>query len=484
MTASLIFEFNPGASRALKPSDREQPMRILVMGDFSGRASRGVEDSAGLATRSIVRIDLDNFERAPARVGCALNVALDGPQAAPIRIDMREFDDLHPDRLYRQPGLFAAIAGLRAQLADPSGFEQAAAQLGVGAAASPDQAGTTAKAGADSPFAQLLGGQSPSRTGGQQDGLASFIKGVVGSIAITDPRHALAEARLDAMSSERMRALLHDPSFRDLEAAWRGLHLLVTSLELDEQLQVHLLDASKAELQADLEAAGADLEASNLYRLLVDQPNLAPDGEPWSLLVGDYRFDDGTDDVAMLAAFGAIARRAGAPLLAAAADPRGAAGSDGAARWTQLRRSEQARWIGLATPGLLLRLPYGRKTDPIEAFAFEELDGPPAHDDYLWGNPAFGCALLLGRAFEQDRWDMAPGDELDIADLPAHTCERDGEAQLQACGGAWLSERDGDAMLRDGVMPLLSFKNRNAVRLLRFQSIADPAQALAGPWQG
>jgi hypothetical protein len=31
-------------------------------------------------------------------------------------------------------------------------------------------------------------------------------------------------------------------------------------------------------------------------------------------------------------------------------------------------------------------------------------------------------------------------------------------------------------------MPLLSFKSRNAVRLMRFQSIGKPAQALAGPW--
>jgi type VI secretion system protein ImpC len=246
-------------------------------------------------------------------------------------------------------------------------------------------------------------------------------------------------------------------------------------------------------LQADLQAAGADLSASGLYRLLVEQPRRSPDSDPWSVLVGDYRFDNSAPHIAMLAAFGAIAARAGAPLLAAAAAPHGGAdsgndhGSDdqgGAARWMSLRHSEQGRWIGLAMPNLLLRLPYGEKTDAIESFAFEEMTGLPAHHNYLWGNPCFGCALLLGRSFGQGGWDMAPGDELDIADLLAHTWQRDGEAQLQACGGAWISEREGDAILQDGVMPLLSFKNRNAVRLMRFQSIAEPARALAGPWQG
>jgi hypothetical protein len=31
-------------------------------------------------------------------------------------------------------------------------------------------------------------------------------------------------------------------------------------------------------------------------------------------------------------------------------------------------------------------------------------------------------------------------------------------------------------------MPFLSHRNLNAVRLARFQSIADPPAALSGPW--
>jgi type VI secretion system protein ImpC len=488
MTESPIFEFNLGASRALAASDPERPMRILVMGDFSSRASRGLEDGGGLARRAIQRIDLDNFERAPGRLSCALDLTLDGPDAAPIRIDVRQFDDFHPDQLYRQPGLFEAISGLRAQLSDPSSFDHAAAQLGACAVPAANEAATpnASTGAADNPFAKLLGGdmQRPAHAAGDQNGLASFIKGIVGTITVADPRHARAVDALETLSGERMRALLHNRSFRDLEAAWRSLHLLITSLELDEQLQVHLLDVSKDELQADLHAAGADLSASGLYQLLVEQPRQSPDGHPWSVLVGDYRFDNGAPDIAMLAALGAIAAQAGAPVLAAASDPQSAADSEGAARWTALRHSEQACWIGLAMPDLLLRLPYGKKTERIESFAFEELSGLPAHDDYLWGNPAFGCALLLGRSFEQNGWDMAPGDHLEIADLPAHTWQHDGEAQLQACGGAYLSEREGAAVLQNGPMPLLSFKNRNAVRLLRFQSIAEPVQQLCGPWLG
>ena len=509
MPGSLIFEFKLGAPPEAAARDGEQPMRILVMGDFSGRSSRGLKSGADLATRKVRRIDIDNFEQAPGSLSCALELALDGPGTAPIRIGLATFDDFHPDRLYRNPDLFQALAGLRTRLRNPATFAEAAAQFRAGTHLAADEPAAATPDAASNPFAQLLGGDmrrapnAPANHGlpaaGGQSSFDTFVKGIVGNVAGADPLQSQYIAAADTLAGDRMRVLLRDPAFRGLEAAWRSLHLLISSLELDEQLQVHVLDVSKAELLADLQAAAADLPASGLYQLLVERGRPSPDSHPWSVLVGNYTFDNSVDDVALLAALGAIGAQAGAPFLAAAADSGADSASlaalaadpdhwpltdrDGAARWLALRHSGQARWIGLALPHLLLRLPYGKNTERIESFDFEELTGLPGHDDYLWGNAAVGCALLLGRSFEQSGWDMQAGDNLDIADLPAHSCQRDGEARLQACGGAYLSERAGAAILRHGPMPLLSFKNRNAVRLLRFQSIADPQQDLAGPWQ-
>jgi type VI secretion system protein ImpC len=137
----------------------------------------------------------------------------------------------------------------------------------------------------------------------------------------------------------------------------------------------------------------------------------------------------------------------------------------------------------LALPRILLRLPYGKRSDALEQFPFEELTAARDHEAYLWGNPAMACALLIGRTFLERGWDMEPGDERDVGDLPAHVYEHDGEKRLQACAEAYLSERAGEAMLARGLLPFLSLKNQNAARLMRFQSLADPAQALAGPWR-
>jgi predicted component of type VI protein secretion system len=128
---------------------------------------------------------------------------------------------------------------------------------------------------------------------------------------------------------------------------------------------------------------------------------------------------------------------------------------------------------------VLLRLPYGKRSDPCSAFAFEEFaGGSPDHEALLWGAGSLAVALLLGRAYTQKGWQFEPGDEREIGDLPAYHYTKDGEPEMQACAEAYLGEQAGQALLAAGLMPVLSHKHRNAVTVMRFQSIAEPAQPL------
>ena len=223
-----------------------------------------------------------------------------------------------------------------------------------------------------------------------------------------------------------------------------------------------------------------------------------PDGQPWAALVGDYRFRAGPEDIALLAMLGLIAAQAGGPFLAGAAPEL--LGCDSAAlladpgqwqplpsgaeqHWQALRRCAVAPWIGLALPRVLLRLPYGRKTDPVDGIAFEEMPGGRDPDAYLWGNPAFICARRIAAAFAENGWEFSPGDALDVEDLPAHVYEEAGERVMQPGTEALLSERAMNAVLARGVMPVLGHRQRNVVRLARFQALAEPMAALAGLWR-
>ena len=427
-------------------------MRILVLGDFRARG----EASGRLDERSPTAIDADSLERVLARMSPQLEPP--GAAAGDPMLELVSMDDFHPDSIHREVPLFRRILEL-----PPAGSEE------------PDTQTLARLLGVKAPPAAPPGG--PAQSVVQALMREAVAPHIVPAASADQARH---RAALDAATGEAMRAVLQNSRFKSLEALWRGVHWLASNLETDGELQLHILDATESELRADLEAAQGNPESSALHRLLVEGDPAVPGGELWSVLVGNYAFGPGAGDAALLAHLGATASRAGGPFLAAAKPDL--LDAPAAEQWNGLRKSSLAPWIGLAFPRLLLRLPYGKSSDPVQSFPFEELWPSPAHESYLWGNGAFACALLLGRAFTARGRDMEPGDELEIDDLPAHVLDADGEKRLQPCAERLLTERGLQAILDAGIMPLMSYKDRNAVRLARFQSIANPARRLSGPW--
>jgi type VI secretion system protein ImpC len=485
-------------------------MRILLMGDFSGLDASGDK----LADRSIVRVDVDNFNKTMARINPKLRLPIGDRSESGMALHFSQLDDFHPDKLYQNLGLFQVLRELRGRLMDPATFPQAAAELRR-EALKPEQAAEPAagdtepalKEDEGSMFERLLGRQltegveTPSDVGRTESQaiIHQFIQDIVGPYIVpeADPFQPQYVAAVDEAISEQMRVVLHHPHFKTLEALWRSVHGLVTGLETGPDLKLYLLDISRDELAEDIRATHGQLEESGLYRLLVEKDVGTLGGEPWSVLVGDYTFATEAEDLSLLAALGAIGSQAGGPFLAAAdasmlgcrslvetADPRDWKIKDAQAEqgWRALRQSSVAPWIGLAHPRILLRLPYGKDSDALDSFEFEELGQEREHESYMWGNPAFACAMLIATAYQTKGWAMEPGDDLDMEDLPAHTFKEEDETRMMSCAEVFLTERAAEAMLDRGLMPLISYRNRNAVRLMRFQSIAEPCKALAGPW--
>lgn len=434
MPGRIQFEFS-----ALPPAARRLPARgakrLLLVGDFSGRPAA---DRKPLADRPTHRVDIDSVDAVMARLAPRFG---SGAREA----EFAELEDFHPDALYARLDLFQALREARRQ---PP--QKAADLLGT-----------------------LLGGHAasaapaaPTRATG---GIDDLIRRVVAPHIVPDTRAETQAylAAVDAAIAEQMRQVLHDPAFQALESAWRGVQWLVSSLELDESLQLHLFDATRDELLADVVGAQGQLANTGLYRALADRWRNVPGGEAWSLLAGLYTFGGSDADVGLLAALGLIAGQAGGPFVARGDESLAVGPSTG---WQALRHSEAAPWIGLAAPRVLLRLPYGKATEPVSAFAFEEFTGAPVHEQFLWGNPALAVALLVGRG----------GDSQEIGDLPAYTFTQDGERELQACAERYLGEAAGNALLAAGLMPVMSHRHRNAVTVMRLQSVAEPAAALAG----
>jgi type VI secretion system protein ImpC len=439
------LEFDLGFGRPGRPREESEPMRLLLLGDFSGKAPA---DRAPLATRATQRVDIDNLDDVLRRLQ---------PRAAMPAGEIRfeQLEDFHPDRLYARLDLFKALRQARAN--PPT----ANADLGrlLGRPAEPVTVSPATAAG----------------------GIDALIRDIVAPHIVKDTSGQTAPyvAAVDAAIAEQMRAVLHHPAFQSLEAAWRGVRWLISSVELDENLQLHLLDVTREELLGDVVASEGRIAQTGLYRTVVDRSRNPLGAEGWSALVGLFQFGPSVADIGLLAALGLIASHAGGPLLAGADQTLAGDDAGALAGWHALRRSEAARWIGLALPRVLLRLPYGKVSDPIEAFAFEECVGPPAQDELLWGHASLATALLIGRGFTARGWDMEPGDEREIGDLPAYTFVRDGEPQMQACAEQLLTNREIDTLLRAGLTPIASHRDRNVVVAVRMQSVSDPPAPLA-----
>jgi type VI secretion system protein ImpC len=157
-------------------------------------------------------------------------------------------------------------------------------------------------------------------------------------------------------------------------------------------------------------------------------------------------------------------------------------GPDQRDAWAALRQLPEAAYLGLALPRFLLRLPYGRDTDAVEAFPFEELPEGGEHKAYLWGNPAIAWTYLLGATFNHQGWQMRPGTFAEVDRLPLHVYTKDGESAYKPCAEVVLTMRAAERIMDRGVMPLLSVQSRDSARLAGSRAVADPPRPLAGRW--
>ena len=294
-----------------------------------------------------------------------------------------------------------------------------------------------------------------------------------------------------------MRSLLHSAEFQGLEAAWRGVFFLIRRLETGVDLKLYLFDMARLELAADL-AKATDLHDTFLYRKFAR--GIGGAGE-WSMLAANYTFGGSPEDVELLARVALIASRVGAPFLAGASPAavgchtaadlselrRWRVRDDpGAQLWRTLRQMPEAPSLGLALPRFLLRLPYGQDTSSTESFAFEEMAGPRSHEDYLWGNPAFACTCLLGLAFQQFGWGMRPGSVRELTGLPLHLYKEGGEWRVKPCAEAHLSDDAAEAILDQGLIPLIPAKDDDRIlapRLVKRREAADLAKQALDKWK-
>lgn len=303
-------------------------------------------------------------------------------------------------------------------------------------------------------------------------------------------------AEIDSKLSEQINGILHHEEFQKLEGTWRGLHYLVNNTESDEYLKVKVFNLSKKELGKNLKKfAGTAWDQSPVFKKFYEEEYGQFGGEPFGAIVGDYYFDNSATDVNLLSEMSKVCAASHSPFLSAASpsllqmdswneltNPRDLTkvfSTPDYASFRSLRETEDAKYIALTMPRVLSRLPYGDKTDPVEAFDFEEDVSGSDESKYAWTNAAYSLAVNINRSFKEYGWcSRIRGIESGgaVEGLPVHTFPSDdGGVDMKCPTEVAISDRREAELSACGLMPLIHRKNSDMAAFIGAQTLQKPA---------
>lgn len=211
-------------------------------------------------------------------------------------------------------------------------------------------------------------------------------------------------AQIDLLMDQQLKLIVQHQCLQRLESSWRGLFYLINQPSANKninKIKIKLLDFAWDELIKDTSCA-MSFEQTEIFNKIYHHEFDHPGGEPYGLLIGDYylassanqmSFDEEIKALQVLAKIGACAFVPFVTSISAAffeVDDFTALYSASSltkifqqnkyAKWNQLRKTEEARFIGVVLPRVLIK------------------------PKFLWCNAIYSFAAVVMRAFSACAW--------------------------------------------------------------------------------
>ena len=300
-------------------------------------------------------------------------------------------------------------------------------------------------------------------------------------------------AEIDQIISAQLNEIIHDQEFQKIEGTWRGLKHLVMETETGETLKLRVLNVDRKTLQADLEKA-VEFDQSKLFKKVYEEEYGTFGGSPYSVLLYDFEFGRSPMDMVLLNKLSEVASAAHTPLLTGASpklfdmdsftelpNPRDLAkifASSELIKWRSFRDSEDSRYVTLCMPHVLMRLPYGPDTQPVEEFNYIEDVTGKIHEKYLWANAAWALAERITTAYAKYGWTAAirgvEGGGL-VENLPTHTFKTDsGDIAVKCPTEVAITDRREKELSDLGFLPILYCKGTDRAAFFGGQTANKP----------
>jgi type VI secretion system protein ImpC len=303
--------------------------------------------------------------------------------------------------------------------------------------------------------------------------------------------------QLDELISLQLNEVMHAEEFQKLEGSWRGLNYLVANTETGTMLKIKVLNVSKKDILKDF-GSNNDWEVSATFKQIYEQEYGTLGGQPYGCLIGDFEITRHPQDIQFLTNMSNIAAASHAPFLTAAspklfnfeaftelAGPRDVAkifDNDAYVAWKDFRKTDDSKYVGLCLPHILMRLPYGKETAPVEEFDYEEKVDGRDHKKYLWGNAAYALGTRVTDAFAKYEWCAAirgvEGGGL-VEGLPAHTFQTDdGDYTVKCPTELAITDRRENELAKLGFIPACHYKGTTNAVFMATQSANQATQYL------
>ena len=312
--------------------------------------------------------------------------------------------------------------------------------------------------------------------------------------------------KIDEVMSKQLQKIMHNESLQNLEGSWRGLKYLTSNSNTSSSLKIRVLNASKSDLQKDL-AYASSFDQSQIFKKIYEEEFGSPGGEPYSFMIGDYQFTNHPNDIYMLSNVSQVAAAAFCPFISAASpelfgfenftelsrpvDLEKTFESIEYTKWRNYRSRQDSRFVCLTMPKVLSRLPYGKLTNPVENFNFEEADLDPntnmpkalEHSEFAWMNSAYVMGTKITQAFDNYGWCTAiRGAESGgkVTDLPAYLFKSDdGDVDMKCPTEVGITDRREAELSKLGFLPLSHYKNTNYAVFFGGQTTQKPEEFLS-----
>jgi type VI secretion system protein ImpC len=274
---------------------------------------------------------------------------------------------------------------------------------------------------------------------------------------------------LDQRISDQMDEILHNEQFKTVEIPWTSLSFLVNRTDFSQNIKVEILNATKDDLIEDFEDA-PEITQTGLYHSIYTDEYGQFGGEPFGVIIGDYKFSHKGTDIELMKNMSAISAMTHAPFIAAASNEFFGIDDyeelptlkelesifEGAQyiKWRNLRECDDSRYLGLTLPDFMLRPTYG---EDVIVRSFDYKEKINNKKDYLWGNAAYAYASRLVDSFAQFRWCpnvIGPQSGGAVEDLAIHVVDVDGTDEIRGPVEVVISDRKEYELAELGFIPL------------------------------